>query len=566
MGKELPSWQPSASKAEKARRKRYIIYLVILVCSIWLLKSLFFSSSHTRIQHKKFQGKKPRLAQTDRLKVVKAEFEHAWYGYRNNAWKANTLKPLNGGENNRNCAWAGTVVDSLDTLWIMDMKDQFDDAVKVTAGINFKHSAATCQINLVDATVRWLGGMIAAYDLSQDQRLLPKIAELGNLLHGQFNTHNGMPCSNCRLLEHASTHHQTPRDTALSDIGSFHLEFSRLAQITGEKKFAEIVNHLTTILETHQESSSIPGLWPERVDTTTVDLGPTDHFATASHTFSLGTLSDSTYEYLVKTHLLLGGQTKRYAQMWFKASIAIVHNLLFRAYLPSPSPKHPTLFTGIATHQHKSDSYLLEPRLQQSSCYTGSLFALSSRLFNHPADLELSKELTQGCIWAWQTSPLGIMPETVTVMTCPQPMGAQCAWNQTYYDHAQPAKDMPPGFLYSKNPRYLLRGDIAESLFVMYRVTGDAYYRDAAWRIFQAIVAQTRTSYGHAGLANVMRGPHASKAANAVFVDDMDPVWLAQTLKYFYLVFADPGTVSLDHFVFNTHGHPLKLTKGVRAP
>lgn len=36
---------------------------------------------------------------------------------------------------------------------------------------------------------------------------------------------------------------------------------------------------------------------------------------------------------------------------------------------------------------------------------------------------------------------------------------------------------------------------------------------------------------------------------------------MAETLKYFYLIFSDPDLISLDDYVLNTEAHPLKIPK-----
>ena len=42
--------------------------------------------------------------------------------------------------------------------------------------------------------------------------------------------------------------------------------------------------------------------------------------------------------------------------------------------------------------------------------------------------------------------------------------------------------------------------------------------------------------------------------------DKMESFWLAETLKYFYLLFSDdPDLIPLDEFVFNTEAHPLPI-------
>jgi mannosyl-oligosaccharide alpha-1,2-mannosidase len=41
--------------------------------------------------------------------------------------------------------------------------------------------------------------------------------------------------------------------------------------------------------------------------------------------------------------------------------------------------------------------------------------------------------------------------------------------------------------------------------------------------------------------------------------DSMESFWMAETLKYFYLIFSEPDVLSLDDWVFNTEAHPFRL-------
>lgn len=76
----------------------------------------------------------------------------------------------------------------------------------------------------------------------------------------------------------------------------------------------------------------------------------------------------------------------------------------------------------------------------------------------------------------------------------------------------------------------------------MYRITGDKSLQDAAWRMFQNIDKAARTNYGHSSIEDVRdRVPELS--------DKMESFWLAETLKYLYLIFSEPDHVSLDEYV-----------------
>ena len=85
----------------------------------------------------------------------------------------------------------------------------------------------------------------------------------------------------------------------------------------------------------------------------------------------------------------------------------------------------------------------------------------------------------------------------------------------------------------------------------MYRITGSKRLQDKAWDMFQRIDNYTRTEFAHAGIADVT-------SAHPRQMDTCESFWMAETLKYFYLIFSEPDVVSLDDWVLNTEAHPLR--------
>ena len=538
---------------------------------------------NVRIQH---DFPKRPLAQIDRRQFVKREFLHAWNGYEDHGWMADGLRPISGYIDTKFCSWSATLVDALDTLWIMGLKEEFDEAVNATLTVDFRHTAASCDVNLFESTIRYLGGMIGAYELSGDARLLPKLTELGDMLIRAFNTTNGMPCSHCHLASELPSEHFEPvNDAALANVGSLTLEFSRLSQITGDEKYIHTVEWLSSVFQQAQNESSLPGMWPERLDATSIDPKTTGGFVHKSFAYSLGALSDSAYEYLVKGHALMGGVTPVYRDMWDFASQQIRSYLLFRAMVPNATEPE-VLFAGIASRFEGSDDVMLEPRTEHLACFAGGLFGIASKIFNEPDDLEIGKQLTQGCVWAYQHSPIGIMPETFSMVACPNLDGFQCEYNQTEFDmDAQrppcepipgndcPTNNLPPGWLASLDAKYNLRPEALESVFVMWRITGDNHWREVGWEMFQSIIKHTRTPYGHSSLMSVLftteqevveQGRKVMRQ-RAVKSDEMESFWFAETLKYAYLLFSEPDLISLDEYVLNTEAHPMKLLDGSRG-
>jgi mannosyl-oligosaccharide alpha-1,2-mannosidase len=85
----------------------------------------------------------------------------------------------------------------------------------------------------------------------------------------------------------------------------------------------------------------------------------------------------------------------------------------------------------------------------------------------------------------------------------------------------------------------------------MYRITGEKRYQDIAWQMFVNIDRQCRTKISYAAISDVSVD-HGPK------VDSSESFWMAETLKYLYLIFSEPELVSLDEWVFNTEAHPLR--------
>jgi len=122
-----------------------------------------------KAMHTQHHLKGRSLAQPTRQDAVKREFLHAWVGYKDHTWMADGLMPLLGMRRRHQfCGWLATLVDALDTLYIMDLKDDFQEAGNATLSIDFSQHVETCHVQLFESTIRHLGGLMAAYDLSQN--------------------------------------------------------------------------------------------------------------------------------------------------------------------------------------------------------------------------------------------------------------------------------------------------------------------------------------------------------------------------------------------------------------
>lgn len=130
----------------------------------------------------------------ERQAAVKESFVHSWSGYKKYAWLRDEVAPVSMGYKDTFGGWAATLVDALDTLWIMGMKEDFEVAVNAVEEIDFT-TTETDKINVFETTIRYLGGFLAAYDISEHKypMLLAKAIEVGDLLMSCFDTPNRMP-------------------------------------------------------------------------------------------------------------------------------------------------------------------------------------------------------------------------------------------------------------------------------------------------------------------------------------------------------------------------------------
>jgi len=75
----------------------------------------------------------------------------------------------------------------------MGLKAEFKEARDwVEKSLTFKHAGT---VSVFETTIRELGGLLSAYDLSKDKIFLMKAKELGQTLEQAFNSQSGIPYS-----------------------------------------------------------------------------------------------------------------------------------------------------------------------------------------------------------------------------------------------------------------------------------------------------------------------------------------------------------------------------------
>lgn len=463
-----------------------------------------------------------------RLAKVKSEASRAWAGYKKYAWTHDELKPVSKDAKDPFCGWAATLVDSLDTLWIMGLKDEFDDAVEAVRDIDFTTTPYRDDIPVFETIIRYLGGLVGAYDVAgRDAKyrvLLDKAVELAEILMSVFDTPNRLPVL---YYMWKPSFNVSPRRASTSagvaELGSMSLEFTRLAQLTGKQKYYDAVARVTDAFEDLQNregATAIPGIFPEHLDASGCNrsaplpytlnnnneaaqiqfnnddqrrdtqgnpdpgaVAPDAESDTGFHrgpqkrdgypisstpaafdpnalppnwecvpqnltsggwgskgagSYSMGGSQDSTYEYFPKQYLMLGGLEPKYRTMHEKTADAVKEYLLFR---PMAEGDPDILFSAKAfSTDGTTENMSYEWETTHLTCFLGGTFGLGGKVFDRPEDVEIAKKLTDGCVWAYDVMPTGVMPESAAVLPCKKP--DDCRYDEAaWYAALDPSAD-----------------------------------------------------------------------------------------------------------------------------
>lgn len=433
---------------------------------------------------------KPKLAEG-----VKAEFLHAWSGYKKYCWGHDDLKPIS-----KTCRdWYGTpilmtAVDSLDSLYLLGFKKEADETREYIAK-NLTYDKDT-SVQVFEITIRELGGLLSAYQMTGDKRLLALADDLGTRLLPAFSSPTGLPYRFVNLKTGAT------RDPISNpaETGTLLIEFGTLSKLTGKPIFYEKAKK--ALVETYNRRSPI-GLVGENINVETGKwTNPDSHISGGI---------DSYYEYLLKCAILFGD--KDCHAMW-EDSISKVNT-----YLADEQTETRGKFrTGLSSNDGLWYGHSDMNTGKRTATTTGALDAFFPAVLALDGDLNRARALQDSMFRMWELNH--IEPEV--------------------YDYKSGKVDYPS---------YPLRPEIVESTFYLYGYTKDPKYLVMGQEMWNDFVKYCRTDEAYAGLKSAVTKEKTDYMHSFVF---------AETFKYFYLLFAPEKTLDLKQAVFNTEAHPIR--------
>lgn len=260
----------------------------------------------------------------ERREDIRDAMKHAWSGYRKYAWGKDELKPLKKEGRDNYGGMGTTLVDSLDTLWLMGLYEEFWEA-RDWVRDELDHDTVS-DISVFETTIRSLGGLLAAYDWSGDTVFLEKADDLGSRLVRAFESPTGIPYGNTALnRNHSYNTEWTGESSILAELGTLQLEFRHLAKATGKRHYADKANKVFEVMKMIEPSH---GLYPIFVK----NEGKEPVFSYDK--ISFGAMGDSFYEYMLKVWIQGGKTESMYRGMWDR-SMDGLHKYLLQKSTPS---------------------------------------------------------------------------------------------------------------------------------------------------------------------------------------------------------------------------------------
>jgi glycosyl hydrolase family 47 len=409
---------------------------------------------------------------------VKAEFVHAWNGYKKYAWGHDDLKPLSKTYHD----WYPqpllmTPVDSLDTMILMGMDDEAAATRKyIVDNLSFDKDI---EVQNFEVTIRLLGGLLTNYQLTGDKRLLNLAEDLGKRLLPVFNSPTGMPYRYVNLKTgKVSKPVSNPAET-----GTLLIEFGTLSKLAGNPIFYEKAKR--ALVETYNRRSKI-GLVGEWLNVETGEWTNTD-----SH---ISGAIDSYYEYLLKCSLLFGDQDCK--RMW-NESITAINKYLADELKDEGSVE---LWYGHAD---------MNTGARRATTY-GALDAFFPAVLALAGDLNRAKLLQDSSYRMW--NHVSVEPEE--------------------FDY-RARKITSPG--------YPLRPEIVESTYYLYRYTKDQKYQRMGEQLWRDFVKYCRTDDGYAALKNVTTKEKTDSMQSFLFAETFKYFYLLfappETLDFDKVIF-----------------------------
>lgn len=531
---------------------RYVVLVAVLLSLSYKLLAWRYNhsfrqqfephlSGHSRPGYPYTNG--PKAVREKRAAEVIDTFRSLWHGYAKNCFGQDELLPVSGKCSNSRNGWGASIVDALSTAVVTGQKDIVQDILEYIPSINFNRNGGwPRRVNVFETTIRYLGGLISAYDLLRSEAieyeneawhvdaLLVQAKILADNLLVAFDTPSGVPV-NWLWLELGMKAPGQPQNT-LAAVGTLLLEWQRLADLTSDKRYEEAISNAERHLLSPKPANGEPNLYPGLL-ATWIDV-ETGRFADSWGSWGAG--RDSAYEYMLKAYVYDHRKFPAEGGRWTTAADSTIAH----------AASYPD---GLATGAFLMDwgGHQLLKHSDYLAAFAAGNFMLGGAVYREQKYIDFGQDLLDG-IHALQATATGIGPERFSWGEGTLPSDQEDFYNRT-------------GFWITEST-YNVRPEVLESYYYAYRVTGDEKYQDWAWELFQNILNACKVELGENewGLSSI----DDVNSDNPTKLDFQDSFVFSEVLKYAYMIFADDDAVwhvnktGRNEFVLNTEGHLIR--------
>ncbi|KAJ1304572.1 hypothetical protein OPQ81_005714 [Rhizoctonia solani] len=449
-------------------------------------------------------------------------FTSAYEDYRLYAWGHDSLAPLSKRYVDDRNGWGATIVDAMSTMKVMGLDDLFGEAVEFSSKIDFSRSKTSDKVSLFETTIRYLGGLISAYELGgkKDQALLDRSRELGDKLAHAWVGLNDFPYNNLDF----STDVPVVEQSGIAVAGTLILEWAKLAEYTGNKTYLGLAEKSMRRIGTND--SPLPGLPAQGID-------PSSGLPVGDY-ITWGGGSDSYFEYLIKYGRLTNNASPEWTSRWLTAVDSSIRYLAQTAVNTTvPDLLYLGDYTG-GRVRHIS-SHL--------ACFHGGNWIMGGRLTGNDTIVQYGLRLTDACWNSYEKTVTGIGPELFAYI------GPDGSWaGKAPSDSDLEFYNKNGFYVYDGYAYYDLRPEVLESNFYAWRATGDIKYFNRAVAGLESIKKYCRPGVAVDGIWDVRK-------EDSGFINHTESFFFAEVMKYIYLTFDEPSRFSLDKYVFNTEAH-----------
>jgi len=350
---------------KKKKYYRLVVLSIFCIVSYYIGRSTCKNSKNLRKYVPVDVKVDDKAEQSPIANEIREGMRNAFHSYIRDAWKMDEYNPISqkGASSNKGIM----IIDSLDTLYLMGLKDEFTKAEKFVREDFYLEG----NMNVFETNIHILGGLLSAYSLTDNNIFLEHARKVGDKLLFAFQKR--IPCG--VIGENNYCGYVTAGKAITAEVGTLSLEFETLSHLTNDPTWSHKIQDINKFWNNNHQ-----GLLQMFIEPNTEKQ---------SGKRGIGGGIDSTYEYFLKLTLLNGDKIAKKLYDIFERKIYLS---MFTTFGKTTFPKQ-----------------ALTNTIDHVECFLGGVFILSKKF------LQEGLEFTETCVKMYTSTKSGLACEQVTI-------------------------------------------------------------------------------------------------------------------------------------------------------